>query len=200
MKNVNEHLKEKSTNRPFNKPDSFLKIYDSLFSNYVNTDVSLLEVGVQLGGSLQLWKDHLGNKASIYGIDIHPSEIQELQIKEFIADQGDRESLKRAIALIPKIDICIDDGSHISQHQINTFEEVFPFISENGLYICEDIFTSYREKFGGGYKNPNSFIEYCKDLIDSFYPREDERIKTNIITKKIASISFYLGLVVIRKI
>jgi hypothetical protein len=32
------------------------------------TDISLLEIGVQAGGSLEIWRSIFGQKAKIYGI------------------------------------------------------------------------------------------------------------------------------------
>lgn len=198
---MNDLLKyiENGSHRRINKPGGFLTIYETLLSKYRNTDVSLVEVGIDAGGSLQLWKNYLGSKALIYGIDIHPPQLEESQIKEFIANQEKREELKHVASLIPKIDVLIDDGSHMCSHQINTFEEIFPYVSRGGLYVCEDLHTSYRNDYGGGYKKEGSFIEYCKDLIDSSYPNEDEKIKASDVSKMIDSITFYPSMVVFRK-
>ena len=32
--------------------------------------------------------------------------------------------------------------------------------SENGIYLCEDLHTSYWPDYGGGYKRRNSFIAF----------------------------------------
>jgi hypothetical protein len=60
----------------------------------------------------------------------------------------------------------IDDGGHTMKQQINTFEEFFTSIAENGVYLCEDVHTSYWSKYGGGYKKSGTFIEYSKNFID----------------------------------
>lgn len=198
LKYVEEIRKNKD--RHINKPDTFLRTYDILLSKYRNTEVSLVEVGVGQGGSLLLWKNYLGLKASIYGIDIRSPIIEEAQIKEFAADQGNREELKHVASLIPKIDILIDDGSHLCSHQINTFEEMFPYVSMGGLYVCEDLHTSYRNDYEGGYKKPGSFIEYCKDLIDSLHFRLDTRITDNALTRMIDYMIFYSSMLVIKKV
>lgn len=200
MNDLLKFIEENGKHRHINKPSNFLTIYETLLSKYRNTDVSLVEVGVGEGGSLQLWKNYLGPKAFIYGIDIHPSRLEESQIKEFVADQGNREALKHIASLIPKIDILIDDGSHICSHQINTFEEIFPYVSMGGLYVCEDLHTSYRNAYEGGYKKLGSFIEYCKDLIDSLNFREDDRIRDNALTRMVDSMTLYSSMVVIKKV
>ena len=57
------------------------------------------------------------------------------QIEIFIGDQGDRVFLQSLIKKIPRIDILIDDGGHRMKQQINTFEEIFPHINDNGIYL-----------------------------------------------------------------
>ena len=69
-------------------------------------------------------------------------------------------------AKIPKIDILIDDGGHSMNQQIISFEELYSHIKEDGIYLCEDLHTSYWKTYGGGYKNKESFIEYSKNFID----------------------------------
>jgi len=50
--------------------------------------------------------------------------------------------------------------------QIATFEELWPAVSNGGVYLTEDVHTSYWSEYGGGYLEPTSFIEYAKTLID----------------------------------
>ncbi|NET10324.1 MAG: hypothetical protein F6K16_37620 [Symploca sp. SIO2B6] len=70
--------------------------------------------------------------------------------------------------------------------QIITFEEMFSHISDNGVYICEDLHTSYWQEFGGGYKNPASYIEYSKNLIDylnAWHSKEKDKFSVNDFSK-----------------
>ena len=42
-------------------------------------------------------------------------------------------------------------------------------LKEGGVYVIEDVYTSYwdgPEEFGGGMKNPNSSVEFFKNLVD----------------------------------
>lgn len=187
--------------RAFRKPFIYGRIYEELFYKFINTEVSLLEIGIEQGGSLQLWKEYFGAKALIYGIDIR-KEIcyEEDQIKCFAGSQSNKEFLKTIPSLIPKIDILIDDGSHMCIDQIQTFEELFGHISKGGLYIVEDTHTSYREVYGGGYKKENTFIEYCKNIVDSLYKNtENIGLVSNLYWHFIESIHFFETLVAIKK-
>ena len=50
--------------------------------------------------------------------------------------------------------------------EIATFEELWPAIVDGGVFLMEDLHTSYWADYGGGYRHPTTFIEYAKNLID----------------------------------
>jgi cephalosporin hydroxylase len=129
----------------------------------------VVEIGIFKGGSLQMWKKYFGSRAKIIGIDIDPrcKAFEEDQIEIMIGSQEDRNFLREVAKNLTKIDILIDDGGHTMNQQITTFEELFPLVAENGIYLCEDLHTSYWEDiYNGGYRKPNTFIEYSKNFID----------------------------------
>lgn len=64
-------------------------------------------------------------------------------------------------------DIFIDDGGHSTTQQSVTFQSVFGSVRDRGIYLCEDLHTSYWEKFEGGYLKNNSMIEKSKTLVDT---------------------------------
>jgi hypothetical protein len=182
----------------------YFEIYDRHFSRFRNKDVHVVEIGVFQGGSLQMWKDYFGANATIYGVDINSQckKFEDEGIKIFIGDQGDRSFLKTLKEQCPRIDILIDDGSHLMEHIKATFEELFPHISENGVYLAEDLHACYWSDFGGGYKNPNNFIEYTKDLIDqlnSWHSKDPESFRISNFTRSAHSIHYYDSVVVIEK-
>lgn len=146
----------------------YFDIYDKWFSKYRNTDVVVCEIGVNEGGSVQIWKDYFGKDATIIGIDIleECKKYEEEQIHIEIGSQADINFLNYIKSKYPRIDILIDDGSHINEHQILTFENMFSHISNGGVYLCEDLHTSYWENYGGGYKKEQTMIEYVKNFID----------------------------------
>src|SRR2546425_5089317 len=145
----------------------YFEIYDRHFSRYRGTDVHVLEIGVSHGGSLEMWKSYFGPSARLFGVDINPDckRLEDERTSIFIGDQSDRAFLRKLPRKIPKIDILIDDGGHTMAQQISTFEELFKFVDANGIYLCEDVHTSYWREYGGGYKRKGSFVEYSKNFI-----------------------------------
>ena len=187
-----------------NKYKHYFSIYDRHLSKFRDTAVNILEFGVAHGGSLQMWKNYFGQKAKIYGVDINPNckQLEEDRISIFIGDQGDKNFLSTLKKNIPKIDILVDDGGHEMRQQIITFEELFPHISSNGVYLCEDLHTSYMHKFGGGYKEKNTFIEYSKNFIDqinAWFSEEPNRFKVTDLTRTVYSLHYYNSVLVIEK-
>jgi hypothetical protein len=181
----------------------YFDIYNNHFHRYRDQPVTILEIGVYHGGSLQMWKDYFGTQAKIYGLDIDPrcKELEEDQIEIFIGDQANRDFLKELTNKIGPIDIVIDDGGHTMVQQITTFEELFPSISERGIYLVEDLHTSYWEEYGGGYRVNGSFIEFAKGLIDSLnaWHSRDQNLTPNLLTKSITGLHFYDSVLVVEK-
>lgn len=151
-----------------------------------------------------MWKQYFGPHAKVFGIDINPhcKKLEEQQVEIFIGDQEDKTFLKELAGKIPRIDILIDDGGHTMQQQINTFEELFPRIDQNGVYLCEDLHTSYWPDFGGGYKEPGTFIEYSKNFIDyihAWHSRQSDLLGITEFTRSVHSLHYYNSILVIEK-
>jgi hypothetical protein len=195
---------ERNTGGLIHKWGHYFDIYDFHLSKMRGSAKTLLEFGVSHGGSLQMWKHYFGKDIKIYGVDINPhcKKLEENQVSIFICDQSDRGSLKQLAEKLPLIDILIDDGGHTMQHQINTFEIFFPRVAPEGIYICEDLHTSYRPKFGGGCRRKGTFIEYSKNLIDSlnaWHSRQPKKLAVSELTKTIQALHFYDSMLVIQK-
>lgn len=181
----------------------YFDVYHRHFSRFIDTECVVLEIGVAQGGSLKMWKNYFGKQAIIYGLDNNPScsQFEEENIRIIIGSQSDRTFLDKLKLQIPKIDILIDDGGHTMEQQITSFEELYDHINDNGIYLCEDIHTSYLDAYGGGYGKSNTFLEYTKLLIDKLHAWHipGNRLPVSSFTRQSNSIHFYDGIVVIEK-
>lgn len=202
MNDLETYFKQ-NDKRLIHKWAHYFDVYDKHFTKYRNKDIVILEIGVSQGGSLQMWKNYFGDKAKIYGIDIDPrcKEFEEENIKIFIGSQSDRNFLQEVKKQIPPIDILIDDGGHTMAQQIVSFEELFSYVKEDGVYLCEDIHSSYWLTFGGGNKRRGTYIEYTKNFIDylNAYHSEQKSLKVNDFTRSVDSIHYYDSIVVVEK-
>jgi 23S rRNA U2552 (ribose-2'-O)-methylase RlmE/FtsJ len=193
----------KNEGRVIHKWIHFFDVYDRHFSRFRNKEITILEIGVSQGGSLQMWKDYFGPKAKIYGIDVNPQckGLEEVNIKIFIGSQSDRKFLQEVKQSMPKVDILIDDGGHTMEQQIVTYEEMFDHVKDNGVYLAEDLHTSYWLRYGGGYQRKGTFIEYSKKFIDylNAHHSEQRRLKVNNFTESVDSIHYYDSILVLEK-
>ncbi len=198
-----EHYFRGNDKRLIHKWLHYFEIYDRYFERYRNREVVLLEIGVFHGGSLQMWKEYFGQKAKIYGVDINPrcKDLEEKQVEIFIGSQSDRQFLRNLKTIIPKVDILIDDGGHRMRQQIITFEELFDHVADDGLYLCEDLHTSYWVTHGGGYKRRGTFIEYSKKFIDWLHAfhAEQKGLPVSSFTRSVDAIHYHDSIVVIEK-
>ena len=63
-----------------------------------------------------------------------------------------------------KIDIILDDGGHTNDQQIISLTHSIENINDRGLYVVEDVHSSYQKHYGNPYKY--SFMNFSKKTID----------------------------------
>ncbi len=193
-----------NTGRLIHKWVHYFDVYDRHFSRYRGRPVTILEFGVSQGGSLHMWRDYFGPQAQLFGVDINPQcrQFEEDGVRIFIGDQADREFLRSLARELPTIDILIDDGGHTMRQQIATFEELFAKIAPDGVYLCEDVHTSYWHRWGGGVRKRGSFIEYAKRWVDdlhAWHSKQPQKLAVNDFTRSAHSVHFYDSIVVVEK-
>lgn len=194
------------------------RFYPKYIECYKNINGAMLEIGVENKFSINLWLDYFP-KAFIYGIDIN-FEDNGKRFKIFKADQSSITELENVKNIISKqLFFIIDDGSHIPEHQLLTFNYFFDsLLALGGTYIIEDIETSYWTKnslytypTNYGYHHPKSIIELFKFLIDDlnteYLHNENRALQMKILNKYfkesvrnwISSITFAQNCIIIVK-
>jgi hypothetical protein len=145
--------------------------YLSKYHKYLPFDrpqeLKILEIGVLDGASARTWKEYY-YKSQIIGIDINPDckKYEEERITIEIGSQIDGEFLNKIIDKHGPFDMILDDGSHVNSHVIYSFEQLWKSVKSKGVYIVEDVATSYWESYGGKLRMPGTMIEYFKNTID----------------------------------
>jgi len=198
-----EQYFEKNDKRLINKYQHYFDVYDKHFSKYKGQEVTIVEIGVFQGGSLQMWRYYFGPKAKIWGVDIDPrcKLLEEQNTNIIIGSQEDETFLESIYDITGPIDILIDDGGHTQKQQITTFNILFDKIKDDGVYLCEDVHTSYWLSYGGGHKRKGTFVEFAKKLIDKLnaFHSEENNLQVDSFTKSAKSIHYYDSIVVIEK-
>ncbi len=192
--------------------------YDDIFPRFIDDfrDVSggMIEIGVAGGESIRMWLD-LFPHMNIYGIDVLPIDgfDNNPRVKISKCDQSNKDDLVRFTKEIrDPIHFINDDGSHIPEHILSTFNVLFPMMEENGIYIIEDVEVSYwrgNHCYGYpakyGYRHPNSIVEIFKTACDFvnyefMHPQLKEQVKCRVEhLEYIHSITFAKNCIVIVK-
>jgi cephalosporin hydroxylase len=119
----------------------FTEFYHDYMVKYTNP--RLLEIGIYDGASLKMWEEFFGSPI-IVGVDIEPKKQYEtLNIKTLVADQSKPEELLKCLEICNEYDIIVDDGGHTMQQQLVTIATLFPYLKSGGLYVLEDLHTSF---------------------------------------------------------
>ncbi|MCX5925592.1 MAG: class I SAM-dependent methyltransferase [Candidatus Dependentiae bacterium] len=151
---------------------AYTAIYDKFFSGIRHKPIKFLEIGIYKGASIALWDRYFDNaQTRLHFIDIDPQAVAlcknrsfSSRIDGYIVNQEDKESLRQFVATAgQEYDIIIDDGGHTMDQQKNSFEVLFPTLKKGGVYIIEDLHTSYWPVYGGG--TADSTINFLCNLV-----------------------------------
>jgi hypothetical protein len=191
---------------------NYTEIYSQYFSDLKNQPIKFLEIGIDTGKSVMMWEKYF-KKAELHFIDITFDRVKYFskRSKYHLVDQQNSLALEQFIREYGEFDIILDDGGHTMEQQIISFLTLFPHIKKGGMYIIEDLHTSYWPSFGGG-NHSSTTIEFLKKLIDDLnyvgnttlrasHRNLDSNFSTNlnIFQKDIESMHFYDSTVIIKK-
>ena len=147
-----------------NNQHNFAQYYSEIFYNKKNSIKNFLEIGLGsnnidvpsnmgVGGkplaSLRAWRDYFKN-ANIYGGDIDKEILKnEDRINTHYVDQTNPSSIKIMFENfgVKKFDVILEDGLHEFNANICFFENSIDFLSNDGVYIVEDIYYKDQDKF-----------------------------------------------------
>lgn len=117
----------------------------------------ILEIGLQRGSkewrtnevspSIAMWKEFFP-EARIFGADIKKLKFDDDRVEFFRMDQNNPDDLIRLFNFVPEgMDMILDDGSHVSSHQLITFLTLWPKVKKGGIYIVEDLNPVVQQKY-----------------------------------------------------
>lgn len=198
----------------------YLEEYERLLMPYRKTESTLLEIGVQNGGSLEIWSKYFPSAKKIIGCDINPDceslVFDDVRIAMVIGDANTDETEQKILAYTPNFQIIIDDGSHRSSDIVKSFSRYFPHLESGGIFIAEDLHCGYWQEFEGGLFDPFSSITFfkrladvvnhehwgiekdCTDILRGIFERYDSWLKEDDL-QQIHSVEFINSMCVIRK-
>jgi demethylmacrocin O-methyltransferase len=187
----------------------YTPVYQDLMRHARGKPVRLLEIGVggyagALGGeSLRMWESYFP-RGEITGIDLYDkTTLSGGRVAVFQCSQVDGPKLTALARERGPFDFIIDDGSHHNAHQIETFALLWPHLKDGGIYIVEDVQTSYWPMYGGGPLGTEGYrrsaMQWFKDYADSVNLPEFLLPAPGALDPGLASIAFHHNLIVLKK-
>lgn len=185
--------------------------YQTHFKKFRFRKIKFLEIGVggykdpySGGSSLRMWKAYFPF-AKIYALDIYDkSPHEERRIKIYKGSQVDMDFLQSICNEVGEFDLIVDDGSHVNEHVIESFNFLFQKLKKGGIYVVEDTQTSYWSDYGGTSKDFNkegTIYNYFKSLIDGLNHQEFmiSDYQRSYYDSTIISMHFYHNMIFIYK-
>lgn len=166
MKTLRQIAEDCETNKLHHGYEPF---YEALLGHLRDDPIKLLEIGIWRGASLRMWRDYFP-RAQVYGFDNYDGFLfEEDRITTMLVDQSDRAQLATAMETIGQVDVILDDGSHNVIHQQISLGFLFRYLNSGGIYIIEDVHSSY---FYAGYDSAAHDAElmgFSRDMYNTTY-------------------------------
>lgn len=153
---------------------NYTEVYSRYFAHLRDLPIKFFEIGIFEGNGVQMWEQYFKN-AELHFMDITFSYAKYFSNRSHY-HLGDQANAKDLLSIMSStggdFDIIIDDGGHTMNQQLVSFITLFPYVKSGGMYIIEDLHTSYWKTYQGGgtYEHPKSgpgtFINFLKDRID----------------------------------
>jgi cephalosporin hydroxylase len=160
---ANKYGTDKSPSHKGLRPGhSYTPFYEKLFAG-LDPEI-LLEIGVETGASLRMWRDYFP-RVLVIGLDIDAKRMfAEERILTLCANAAAADPVKFPL----KIDIVIDDGSHQIEDQCAAFRNFWPLVKEGGFYCIEDVQRDSRL--------PLIAAGFAIEEFDPNFPTGDDRV------------------------
>ncbi len=146
---------------------NYTQVYYKYFAPLRAQPIKFLEIGIYKGNSVKLWENYFPN-AELHFIDITLDFVEYFSKRSqyHLGNQASPADLSRIMrASGGEFDVILDDGGHHMDQQIMSFQVLFPHVKSGGMYIIEDLHTSYWEGWNAA-RYPISAVNFLKGLID----------------------------------
>ena len=125
---------------------SYIELYEKLLRGYREVEGNVLEIGVFGGDSILMWEEYF-TRAKVWGMDLceQPLNVKDLRPMIEVGTHnlvfGDASNPEDVAGLFGDMvfGVIIDDGCHVLEVQLKTYEVFRHLLAPGGIYIIEDI-------------------------------------------------------------
>ena len=146
-----------------NLPPDMIHEYGPAYARHIgplrDRELRVLEIGIGCvpwmpveGGSLSFWRSYVPC-VHLTWMDFDAGCVERIGVRADAAFQGDQSKpadLERVFAQGGPFDVIVDDGGHSMKQQITTLRTLFPKLPPGGVFILEDLLSSFFPASMGG--------------------------------------------------
>lgn len=198
-----QHKTDKASNG-----HNYTKVYETYMEIRRQDPLLIVELGIggyhypnRGGESLRLWYDYFPH-ARIVGVDIYPKPgMEKDRVHVVLGGQDDPEIVRQIVESMGQPDIIIDDASHMCDLTVRAFETWFPALKPGGMYLCEDVHTSFWFEYKGNPDPaaPGTTLKFFQDLTPQLSQDTLKAEHRNKYAGSLEFIHFYRNLVIVKK-
>jgi hypothetical protein len=128
--------------------------YEAALTHLKNEKIRFLEIGVDRGWSMHMWRDFFPN-AELIGLDIvvDRHDLTPEQATIMLVNFNRPDEIMSFAASQAEFDVIIDDGGHTMSQQQRALDLLWDKVKPGGFFIMEDMHTSLRQFYPN--RNPN---------------------------------------------
>ncbi len=171
------------TDRTDKYANGYVPMYLNLAAG-IGTAGRVMELGVQGGGSLELWLT-LFPRGIVVGVDRNAESVWPAGSVMVVCDQSDTELVDVSKAYGP-FDIIVDDASHLGDKTDESFELLWPHVKPGGFYVVEDWLVAF---IGRAPMYEPEMLNFATSLLTLFADKMDD----------VEEILFREGQIILRK-
>tara|TARA_Y100001972_G_scaffold126675_2_gene181143 strand:- start:243 stop:875 length:633 start_codon:yes stop_codon:yes gene_type:complete len=177
----------------------YLSIYENYFKKFKYDNINILEIGVRNGPSVRTWKQYFP-LATIFGVDIDErcKQHEEERVHITIGDATEKTTIDKINPSHINYDIIIDDGSHVNEDIIKTYNLLWDKLSSGGIYIIEDLYNSYGSTDGDILIDSTGIPQNKREQINPFFNSIIKNVDTP--NNKTLSVHFWDSICIIIKV
>ncbi len=149
-----------------------------------------MEIGILHGGSLFMWREFLGPKARIIGIDLNANAIKwrDHGFEIYIGSQSDPDFWEHLKTVVQDLDVILDDGGHTNEQQMCSVIFGSSLVKDGGLLVIEDTHASFWANFGNPSKYSfSNFAHRVSDDLTKFGRNE----KATRLSQTVSQVRFF---------
>jgi len=175
---------------------SYFDAYHNHWQRFRGKEVVFMEVGVQSGGKIPMLRDYFGPGFKYVGIDINKG-CEKFDNGDWvhieIGNSSDPKFWEYIKNKYPKVDLFLDDGGHKMVEQRTAIREMLPHVQPHGVYMCEDLSTSWGEGHGGRPMQDSRNTAFLLNTMYGFVHRTIDWLNAGYVRGSVMSERYDLG-------